>query len=49
MKIALSPMFATHPTAATISGVLVSWRPRSSPVAAMTMSMNGSPHHEIAR
>ena len=49
MKKALRPIFAMQPAAATISGVFVSWSPRSSPVAAMTMSMNGRPHHEIAR
>ena len=49
MKSALSAMFAAKPIPATHSGVRVSCRPRSRPVAANTTSMAGSPAIEIER
>ena len=49
MKSALSAMFTAKPMPATQSGVRVSCRPRSRPVAAKTMSMAGSPAIEIER
>ena len=49
MKSALRPMFAVNPMPATQSGVRVSCRPRSRPVAANTTSIAGRPAIEIER
>ena len=49
MNSALRPMFAANPKPATQSGVRVSCRPRSRPVAANTTSIAGSPAIEIER
>ena len=49
MKSQLSRAFAAKPIPAIHSGVTVFCRPRSSPVAANTMSMAGSPHIEMPR
>jgi hypothetical protein len=48
-KSALSAAFAANPTPATTSGVRVSCRPRSSPVAAMTINIPGRPISETER
>ncbi len=42
-------MLAENPTAEATSGVLVSCRPRSTPVAASATSIAGMPRAEIRR
>ena len=49
MNTQFRPAFAANPIPATHSGVIVFCMPRSSPVAANTMSIAGSPAQEIAR